>query len=116
MQNQVMNDWLELNKKSLGLARHWGDIQLDMLNKLARRQNDMLGVYLDGGVKQIELAGSGKPLTEIWSAEAELAEQIAREWLDNTMMTVETLNNSANQLHGWMEKSFEMTRGNAAQP
>jgi hypothetical protein len=110
MEKQAFNEWAEFGKKTLGLARDWSDIQLNLFNNLVKQQSEMAGIYLQGGVKELELLGGSKPNKDILADQSKLAEEVGKQVLSNVFITSEILSDSAKQMSELLEKSWEVAR------
>jgi phasin family protein len=110
MQNDLIQQWTELNKTVISSIKELGEINSQAMNRLAERQVEMMNLYMEGGSKQLEVASQSQNLQEVIAVQSRLFAELNAKLTENARQTAETLADVRNQLSTWAEKNMEASK------
>ncbi|WP_062154686.1 phasin family protein [Beggiatoa leptomitoformis] len=75
MQTQFKN-WSELNKNAFASAQQFADLQNAFLKNLTQKQLDMVGLYMESGVKQLRAFSEVKDFSNVFTAQLGVLKEV----------------------------------------
>lgn len=113
MQNDLIQQWTELNKTAIAAIKELGDINSEAMNRLAERQIEMMNLYMEGGSKQLEVASNAQNVQDVVAAQSRLFTELNEKLMDNARQTTEVLVEVKGKLAAWVEKGMETAKAAA---
>ncbi|MDD2816199.1 MAG: phasin family protein [Thiotrichaceae bacterium] len=110
MQNDLIQQWTELNKTAIAAIKELGDINSQAMNSLAERQIEMMNLYMEGGSKQLEVASTAQNPQDVVAAQSRLFTELNEKLMDNARQTTEVLADVKGKLAAWVEKGMETAK------
>ena len=107
MQNDLIQQWTELNKAAMEAIKELGEINTTAMTRLTQRQMDMVNLYIEGGSKQLTALSEAKGVQDIVSAQSRLFTELNEKLMENARQTLEVLVDVKSELSAWVEKSVE---------
>lgn len=107
MQNELIQQWTELNKATMEAIKELGEINTNAMTRLTQRQMDMVNLYMEGGTKQLEALNEAKGVQDVVAAQSRLFAELNEKLMDNVRQTVEVLVDVKTELSAWAEKGME---------
>lgn len=93
-------------------ARQLGDINLRTWNNLLEKQLDMFGVWVDAGVKQVELTSTAKDYKDYLGSQATLTQELAEKLIAGGREAISTGTEAQGEYRAWYEKSVQSMTDN----
>jgi phasin family protein len=112
MQNELIQQWTELNKAAMAAIKELGEINTKAMTRLTQRQMDMVNLYMEGGAKQLEALTQSKGMQEVISAQSRLFAELNEKLMENARQTIEVLADVKAELSSWAEKGMENATAN----
>jgi phasin family protein len=107
MQNDIVQQWTELNKAAMDAIKELGEINTKAMTRLTQRQMDMMSLYMESGAKQMEAFGNAKGVQDVMAAQSKLFSELNEKLMDNARQTIEILADVKTELSAWAEKGME---------
>jgi len=107
MQNELIQQWSELNKAAMQAIKELGEINTTAMTKLTQRQMDMVSIYMEGSAKQMEVLSQAKGVQDVVAIQARLFTELNERLMENARQTVQVLMDVKADLSGWVEKNME---------
>jgi phasin family protein len=114
--NELMQQWIELNKSAMEAIKELGEINTSAMTRLTQRQMDMVGLYMEGSAKQLEALSGAKTPQEAVAAQSNLFIELNEKLMSNARQTVEVLTDVKSELAAWVEKGMEKTAAKMPRP
>jgi len=105
-QMQKIND---LNQTVVANVQKMTELQTNLLTSLMRQQMDMVSLYAESSVKQMQSFYGAKRVQDVLAAQSENAKEFNQQFLANFRNTVELLNESKDKMASLVETSIEET-------
>lgn len=114
--NELIQQWVELNKSAMEAIKELGEINTSAMTRLTQRQMDMVGLYMEGSAKQLEALSSAKTPQAAIAAQSSLFIELNEKLMSNARQTVEVLTDVKSELAAWVEKGMEKTAAKMPKP
>lgn len=114
MQNDLIQQWTELNKAAMQAIKELGEINTAAMTKLTQRQMDMVGIYMEGSAKQMEMLSQTKSVQDMVTVQARLFTELNEKLMENARQTVQVLMDVKTDLSSWVEKNMEAAAAKAS--
>jgi phasin family protein len=112
MQNELIQQWTELNKSAMEAIKELGEINTNAMTRLTQRQMDMVSLYMEGSAKQLEALSQSKGVPDIISAQSRIFSELNEKLMENARQTLEVLVEVKSELSSWVEKSMQSASSN----
>jgi phasin family protein len=112
MQNELIQQWTELNKAAMEAIKELGEINTNAMTRLTQRQMDMVSLYMEGSAKQLEALGQSKGVQDIINAQSRLFAELNEKLMENARQTLDVLFDVKGELSAWVEKSVQSASSN----
>jgi coproporphyrinogen III oxidase-like Fe-S oxidoreductase len=106
MQNFV-KQWFDLNQRTFVATQKFANINSDLMLNLAQQQMDMVGIYVDGGSKQVQALSKAKQLSDVYAAQSQLTEEFNKRFFNNLRVSMEMLTDTKKQLTDWFQDGLK---------
>ncbi|EIJ43618.1 phasin family protein [Beggiatoa alba B18LD] len=106
MKEQVKK-WADLNKSNVAAVQKLADINTNLATALLRQQMDILSIYADNSVKQIQALTEAKRVQDLFAIQAEATQELNKKVLNNARITVEILVDSKSQIASLVEDNLK---------
>ncbi|MEY3219726.1 MAG: family phasin [Pseudomonadota bacterium] len=107
-QNEILQQWTEMNKGFMESLKQLGDINTAMMSKLTERQMAAASAYVEGMSKQMENLGDVKNPQDVVALQAKLAKEFGEKMMENARQTMDVLTQTRTDLAAWVEKGMEV--------
>ncbi len=114
MQNDLIQQWAELNKITTDSIKELGEINTNAMTRLTQRQMEMMNLYMEGGAKQLETLNETKDIQDIVATQSKLFNEFNTKLTENARQTASELVDVKDKLSAWVEKNTEITTANLA--
>lgn len=114
--NELIQQWIDLNKSAMEAIKELGEINTSAMTRLTQRQMDMVGLYMEGGAKQLEALSGAKNVQDVVAAQSSLFIELNEKLMNNARQTVEVLTDVKSELAAWVEKGMEKTAAKMPKP
>ncbi|WP_062148296.1 phasin family protein [Beggiatoa leptomitoformis] len=104
---EQMKKWVDLNKSNVAIVQKLADINTNLVTALLRQQMDVMSIYADNSVKQIQALGEVKRVQDVFAIQAEATQELNKKVLNNARVTVEILVDSKSQIASLVEGSIK---------
>lgn len=115
MQSKTFEQFNVLGENALETARQVGAINLRTADQLTRTQLDVFELCLEGGSKQLKLLQESKGYSDLLGAQAKLAEEYSRKFMDAAQQSMNVLTGARDELYTVFESRFEKAREQGAE-
>ncbi len=112
MQNDLIQQWTELNKAAMQAIKELGEINTNAMTRLTQRQMEMVNLYMEGGAKQLETLSQIKGMPDMVAAQSRLFAELNEKLMENARQTVEVLVEVKTELNAWVEKGMQNAASN----
>ena len=106
-QDDLIKQWAESNKTAMDAMKELGEINMNAMNRLTQRQQDMVNLYMDGGTKQMEALNEAKGVQDVAAAQSRLFTELNEKLMENARQTMNDLVDVRDKLSTWAEKGME---------
>jgi len=106
-QNEILQQWAEMNKNFMESLKQLGEINTSMMGKLTERQMAAANAYVEGVSKQMETIGDVKNPQDVVALQAKLAKEFGEKMMENARQTMDVLTQTRSDLAAWVEKGME---------
>jgi len=93
--------------ESYDVARELADINLRAWNKMLEKQMDMMNVWIEASVKQVELSSTIKDQKEYMTSQAVLTRDLGEKLIDSGRKAISAGNDMQSEYRVWYEKSVQ---------
>jgi len=93
--------------ESYDVARELADINLRAWNKILEKQMDMMNVWIEASVKQVELSSTIKDQKEYMTSQAVLTRDLGEKLIDSGRKAISAGNDMQSEYRVWYEKSVQ---------
>ncbi len=107
MQNELIQQWTELNKTAMEAIKELGEINTNAMTRLTQRQMEMVSLYMEGSAKQLEALSQAKGVPDLITAQSQLFAELNEKLMENARQTLEVLVGVKTELSSWVEKSVQ---------
>lgn len=107
MQNELIQQWTELNKTAMEAIKELGEINTNAMTRLTQRQMEMVSLYMEGSAKQLEALSQAKGVPDLITAQSQLFAELNEKLMENARQTLEVLVEVKTELSSWVEKSVQ---------
>lgn len=115
MQSKTFEQFNVLGENALETARQVGAINLRTADQLTRKQFDVFELCLEGGTRQLKLLQESKGYGDLLGAQAKLAEEYSRKFMDAAQQSMNVLTGARDELYTVFESRFEKAREQGAE-
>jgi len=112
MQNEIIQQWTEINKSAMEAIKELGEINTNAMTRLTQRQMEMVNLYMEGGSQQLETLSKTKDVQEIAAAQSRLFTELNEKMMENARQTVNELVEVKDKLSSWAEKGMDNATAN----
>lgn len=105
----------EFNKQAYDASRALADINSRTFSRLADKQVELVNVYLDGAVKQAELAREAKDTGSYFKEQAELTKQYGEKVVKTLRESLDVVTGARDEYAQWTEQSVNEATSNLKQ-
>jgi phasin family protein len=107
-QNEIIQQWAEMNKGLVESLKQLGEINSTMMNKLTERQMAAANAYVEGMSKQMENISEVKNAQDAVALQAKLTKEFGEKMMENVRQTMDVLTQTRSDLAAWVEKGMEV--------
>jgi len=102
----------EMARDGYESARQLGDINLRIWNNMFEKQIGMLDIWLDAGVKQVELSTTAKEPKEYLGSQVALTKDVGEKLIASGRDAVSSSGEVQGEYRAWYEKSVQSMANN----
>ena len=113
MQKDIVSAVEKANKQFIEAVRRLSEINLRTVEKLAERQIAGAALYLEGGVKQLELLTGAKDAQSVVGEQTKLVAELNEKLVDHAKRTAEVLVEAKDELTEWAQEGFKQAQAAA---
>jgi len=100
-----LNELNEFNQVAVSSAKRLAEINGNLFSNLARQQMDVISIYMETGMQQLQASGEQKNLEDVISTQSETVKTVNKKLLNNLRVTTEILAEAKDELTEWAEES-----------
>jgi hypothetical protein len=97
----------DMASESYDVARELADINLRAWNKMLEKQMDMMNIWIEASVKQVELSSTIKDQKEYMTSQAVLTRDLGEKLIDSGRKAISAGNDMQSEYRAWYEKSVQ---------
>lgn len=97
----------EMAGQSYEATRELGDINLRAWNNMLEKQMDVLNIWIEAGVKQVELSSTVKDQKDYLASQAALTRDIGEKLMASGRNAITAGNEMQSEYRAWYEKSVQ---------
>jgi hypothetical protein len=97
----------DMASESYDVARELADINLRAWNKMLEKQMDMMNVWIEASVKQVELSSTIKDQKEYMTSQSVLTRDLGEKLIDSGRKAISAGNDMQSEYRAWYEKSVQ---------
>jgi hypothetical protein len=102
----------DMASESYEVARELGDINLRAWNNMFEKQMDMLNIWIEAGVKQVELSSTAKDQKDFLGSQAALTRDLGEKLMASGRNAISAGNDMQSEYRAWYEKSVQSVTKN----
>ncbi len=102
----------ELSSKSYDAARQLGELNLRTMESLVSRQMDMMGMFMESGLRQFSLVSEAKGYGDLVKNQIELAKDVTERVMNESREAVKFANSARDEYRAWFENGMELATDN----
>jgi phasin family protein len=106
MANEMLKQWAELNKTTMQAMKELGEINTKVMTRLTEQQMEVVGLYMDGGTKQLEGLSEAKGVQDAVASQSKLFSEMNEKLVENARKTMDILADTKAELAAWAEKGM----------
>lgn len=103
-----MAKWSELNQTTADSVKKSSTIKKNLLMNLTQQQMDIMGIYMEGGVKQIQLLTKSRDVKSALSAQADLVQEFTKKLSNNFRVTFEIAMDARTELSNLYQSNVKV--------
>ncbi|NKN33904.1 phasin family protein [Marichromatium bheemlicum] len=104
--NDTLKTFNDMTTKGLERASSLGELNLSVFERLANRQMDALGLYLDHSMRLMTLATESKGYNEFFKGQVEATKTLTERMMDESKATMQVLGETRDEYRAWLEKNM----------
>lgn len=98
METQIAQ-WSGLNQAVVDGAKKTGVINKNLLMSLTQQQMDIMGIYVEGGIKQMQTLAETRDPRALLTAQADLVQEFTKKLLNNFRVTFEIVMDARSEMN-----------------
>lgn len=107
MQNVLMNQWSDINKKALVSMQKLADISNGMMRQVVEQQMEVVNSYVEASSKQARVLSETKRVQDFVLAQGRFAQELNQKAIHNARVSFEMMVDSKKQYGNWLEDSMK---------
>jgi phasin family protein len=107
MQKELIEQWGEFTKTAFDSLRELGEINTKLVGRLSQQQLEILNTSLEAAVQETHLVSESKDYKQLLSGQSTLTAEYNRKFLEIVRKTTDILEETREELTGWLEKGVE---------
>ena len=107
----------EMSSKGYEAARELGEINLRTMEKLVGRQMDAFALFMESGLRQVEMVAGAKGYNELVNGQVAEAKGLGERVVQESRTNIKLAGDTRDEYSVWLEKGMDTVREkmNAAQ-
>ena len=100
----------EMSGKGFEAARDLGEINLRTMEKLVGRQMDAFALFMESGLRQVEMVAGAKGYKELVNGQVAEAKGLGERVMEESRTNVKLAGDARDEYRVWLEKGMDAAR------
>ncbi len=107
MQKEILEQWNKTSTDTYNAIQELSGITGKIAEKITQQQFNLASVYMDAGVKSINIASESKGYKDLMTGQAALVSDLNDKALSFARSTTSILSESKDELSAWSDKGLQ---------